>query len=1160
MSRQHHHRESRGHLTRVGIGVAGMIVGTSVALTAGHTAEAQAPDVRDVRPAITLLVDTSLSMEFAMGSATGSDGRMPACGGGGPSGPSGTSERSRWITLVESLTGEYTASSYYCQEQPRGTMALDIAGLPNVDREAVYPFHRAFGTQVANGILDNYRDRVSFGLMTYDNLFGLDVAGRVRAELERVPYDFWDANLGLVTSSAGDFSYGPNRNFTYYGCPTTYRVNGGVRRNLPTASGGAVGLIPFSATDGGFRAVNDAIQSALLNLRTYGPTPTAAMLDDYEQFLVNDPTANRPIAAGQPGDPFAACRSHYAILLTDGQPTDPFRYPGQNCEALGPNGETYVCPYPRSEVVAHRLCNYAAGTGCTGEVDGIYVVGFLPGPQTDVAALHCTVNPTSGQIMGGCVLPGGASNATTDVYNAINELNRIADAGGTSRAYLASNRASLVAALTAVIDNAAPGTTTRTVPAFVNGSSSSGQVQYQVNTGFVVGGQDGSSRPWTGVLDRTRWVCDANLVPQPQTLVANQDQFHVILNNRAASRRLFTALASNPADTPTRMVGTQATAFGGPAPGAIANVSLTNFELGNSTLSATQLGLAAGATAQRSTVINWVRADTGSGRENARLGDIYHSSPTVVTAPTADIADESFNLFRRRPEVATRPTVLYVGTNDGVFHAFAMDNSPTSAYTQGTELWGFVPPGILSRLNDATTAHQFLVDATPVVRDVFFAREQNAAPDAASYHTVLVSGLRQGGPYYFALDVTQPENPSFLWQYTAPDIGDTYGRPVITQALVDWNGNTMERAVAILPGGHGPTVSTGACPRSSSQRAPVATGASRVRTEGRCWSSAAHSGRALHVIDVATGTPLRTFGPSEIPAPMVGSVSAFTNDTGSISTRAFVSDADGVIWRLDLASSNPTLWTFRPFHDVYWAATGLDGHPAAEPPIVSIDSASRPVIVMATGDLDDLEAPGLNYVASITEVFDGTNFVPQINWDLRLRNNEQVTGPLELFESYVYFGTFASAVDPTNACEFGSSRLWGVHFTNNNTMPSTPTVVPSGYSSPSSRFPTYGLTSSVAVTTPDTHFSDLGQNQIIMGVGVTQRPTCFAGQSVSDPYLGQRYQVNQTGGGNFQLVAQVAGRGQSTSATATSVQTVTRTLQPPPSATRPIGWVSGVDY
>jgi hypothetical protein len=78
-----------------------------------------------------------------------------------------------------------------------------------------------------------------------------------------------------------------------------------------------------------------------------------------------------------------------------------------------------------------------------------------------------------------------------------------------------------------------------------------------------------------------------------------------------------------------------------------------------------------------------------------------------------------------------------------------------------------------------------------------------------------------------------------------------------------------------------------------------------------------------------------------------------------------------------------------------------------------------------------------------------------------------------------------------------------------------------------------------------------------MGVAVTQRPNCFTGDVITDPYLGNRYRLSGQGGGTFQLVAQVGGDG--SRATGASLAEFTRQLPAPVSYTEVLGFAGAVD-
>jgi type IV pilus assembly protein PilY1 len=135
------------------------------------------------------------------------------------------------------------------------------------------------------------------------------------------------------------------------------------------------------------------------------------------------------------------------------------------------------------------------------------------------------------------------------------------------------------------------------------------------------------------------------------------------------------------------------------------------------------------------------------------LGDVVDSMPVYVRAPTFNFADavpRTYADFKNRN--STRQGVVYIGANDGMLHAFNADT--------GVEMWAYVPRMLIKKLYllaDASYArsHTFFVDGTPSVMDVFY---------GGDWHTVLVGGLNAGGAGFYALDITDPNNPLALWE------------------------------------------------------------------------------------------------------------------------------------------------------------------------------------------------------------------------------------------------------------------------------------------------------------------------------------------------------------------------------------------------------------
>ncbi|PFH10033.1 type IV pilus assembly protein PilY1 [Collimonas sp. PA-H2] len=205
-----------------------------------------------------------------------------------------------------------------------------------------------------------------------------------------------------------------------------------------------------------------------------------------------------------------------------------------------------------------------------------------------------------------------------------------------------------------------------------------------------------------------------------------------------------------------------------------------------------------GATA--ADVVNFLRGDRSKEGSPFRqraylLGDIVTSKADPVGAPAATYADANnpgYSSFVSTHK--TRGTVLYVGANDGMLHAF------DGALTGGQELFAYVPsflyqgpsatPAVngLASLASANYIHHFFVDATPVVTDVDFGKAGNANT-SADWRSLLVGGLGKGGKGYYALDVTNPGSLSneanlasaVLWEFTDATMGYSYGPPIVVK-------------------------------------------------------------------------------------------------------------------------------------------------------------------------------------------------------------------------------------------------------------------------------------------------------------------------------------------------------------------------------------------
>lgn len=158
------------------------------------------------------------------------------------------------------------------------------------------------------------------------------------------------------------------------------------------------------------------------------------------------------------------------------------------------------------------------------------------------------------------------------------------------------------------------------------------------------------------------------------------------------------------------------------------------------------------------------------------MGDLVDSTPAFVGKPTFSYTDPGYETFKTAQ--AGRARTVYVGSNDGMLHAFDAETLQ--------ERWAYVPSMVISnmwKLADTAYAnkHAYYANGEPVISDICISACNSGS---AVWRTILVAGLNGGGRGYYALDITNPLSPTLLWEVDAdsePNLGYTYGSPVITK-------------------------------------------------------------------------------------------------------------------------------------------------------------------------------------------------------------------------------------------------------------------------------------------------------------------------------------------------------------------------------------------
>lgn len=244
------------------------------------------------------------------------------------------------------------------------------------------------------------------------------------------------------------------------------------------------------------------------------------------------------------------------------------------------------------------------------------------------------------------------------------------------------------------------------------------------------------------------------------------------------------------------------------------------------------------------------------------LGDIIHAQPVYVKAPQYDFTDTGYAAFKTAQ--SARTAMVYVAANDGMLHAFQAAN--------GSESWAFVPPQVLPNLwrladKDYATNHRFFVDGPLVVTDIQV---------GASWKTILIGGLGKGGRGYYALDVTNPASPSFLWSISAddqPNLGYSYAPPIVTKVNGVWS--------VLIPSGY--------------NNVPEGSKYATADGKGYLYVLNAATGAVIRSISTATGSTASPSGLGRVNVKVIGDFSL--DNTAEL---AYAGDLEGNLWRFDL--------------------------------------------------------------------------------------------------------------------------------------------------------------------------------------------------------------------------------------------------------------------
>ena len=678
----------------------------------------------------------------------------------------------------------------------------------------------------------------------------------------------WGSNptASIYTTYSGNYLnwyYGPTSN------ETRLKVVQDVATNLLNSINGVnVGLMAFNYDQGGYvvHAIEDistARSSMISDINALTPqtwTPLSETL--YEAGLYYSGKSvlygtNSVSASRDPGNATVYnspldvnCQKNFIVLLTDGEPTQDHDADSRITSLQDANGKTF------SDFVPGGMCDPET-----------YPTGFNPdgGECLDDLAQFLHQGDQSSL----------AASQTLDVYTIgfTVDLPILADtaARGGGKYYTADDTASLSTALSNIVTQVLDTQTTFLSPTV---SINSFNRTRNLNDLFISVFKPSPNTHWPGNLKKYRLDPNTDeiidLYGSPAVDPATgffadtaQSYWSTVVDGSDVQ---IGGAASKIPDPTTRRVYTYISGADLTAPAN--RVSTTNSSLTDAMLNIGQPG-----DPTHNDLVNFMNGldvtdvdqDNITNEPREQMGDPLHSQPvTVVYGPTPNDA------------------LVYFATNDGYLHAIDV--------LSGVERWAFIPPDFLKNqkdlyINASRSTKEYGIDGSLRVQ-MLSNGDGSIGPGEKVY---LFFGVRRGGDVYYALDVTDPNAPQFMWRRdgtSLPGIGQSWATPVPARMNIQGATQNAEKFVLVIGGGYEPD-------------------------QDNVTASTDTEGNSIYIVDSVSGNLLwrgsnsgatKNFNATNksmdysIPAE----VKVIDFDGDGFADRLYAADMGGQIWRFDV--------------------------------------------------------------------------------------------------------------------------------------------------------------------------------------------------------------------------------------------------------------------
>lgn len=270
-----------------------------------------------------------------------------------------------------------------------------------------------------------------------------------------------------------------------------------------------------------------------------------------------------------------------------------------------------------------------------------------------------------------------------------------------------------------------------------------------------------------------------------------------------------------------------------------------------------------------------------------QMGDPLHSEPLILNyaGATAGVAS----------------SVVFIATNEGYLHAINHSN--------GQEHFAFVPMELLPNMryyfdNAVTDNRRYGIDG-PITAWVKDTNNNGVIDTAAGEKAYLYFGLRRGGRDYYALDVSNPDNPKFVWHMRGQsDLSDSMGTTAdgdYTDLVQTWSRMTKTKVrdgnlvkdVLIFGGGFDP-----------SNHDASGTDSAGIDVNGDRKED--FLGTAIYIVDALTGNLLWRAEPdtdtdfTHMKYSIPSDITVIDIDSDGLADQLYAGDLGGQVWRIDI--------------------------------------------------------------------------------------------------------------------------------------------------------------------------------------------------------------------------------------------------------------------